>query len=1315
MIEQDDVLVITEPVIILGDPGLGKSVLAQALGNAPRHHYVRAGTFVRSARPKSFLNPGDRLVIDGLDEVASTAIGGGVEAVLTQLSKIGNPPFILSSREADWRGAADRIKIEDDYPGKPVLLHLQPFDRDDACAFLAQNFPTVDADAVLTHLAARGLEGIYKNPLTLKLMGEVADGDGALPNSRAQLFGRACQVMLTEENERHQDAGPVTWGDDEVLLAAGAHCATQLLCDRSGVFTGPVGQTAEGYCHLSDIAGLPLAMAAGDALRTRLFQADGENRFIPAHRVIAEYLGAKWLAASFEKGISERRIFGLFHQGDGVPTSLRGLHAWTAHFNDVLAERCIVADPYAVLRYGDAETLPLSQARSLLRELAKLSEEDPYFRSEDWGQHPASGLLRVELKDQILTIIGMPGLHTHLTLLLIDAMQGSALTSALLPELGAMMFDQRRYFGERSRAADALKASQALGDVETVVHRLLDLGDEDSNRLASELLQDVGVSTVPPELGVEAMLAHIGLTVSPFTGNDDDRMSVAHISSDLFACVAADHVGEMLDNLASYAQPLMETATHSAKDQIGDLVRQAVVGALEAGAEVTPERLWRWIGWVRGEEGYSRETTVQLVSLLKNRLDLRRGLQAFRLLASPDQARTASYRFGRTGLGLDLDDADLIAILRTYAAGRGNASFNSDELTALVSLCRYRDGLSESVRAVAAEIAGGDPSFQAVLDEMSQPIVYDYETKQAQRLAERMARRQAVYQAIRDDHIKRAGEVSAGHINMLYDPARAYLGRFSEFSRDDPPEARVIAFLGDDLGAAALDGFIATLNRNDLPTAEQIAQSHAENKYWYAEAPLICGVAELIRRDLPLTTVPRGALEAAFMAWRRSGESNYKNKVDITEAFEAAVLPDEAATEAFFRTSIEPELACRVGHVRDLYRLSHEPRWAKLAGRLAIEWLQRYPSLPDTVERELVDCAVRHAPREALREIAIARRTVAVTNKEIRQLWLSVDFVTDFDVTRDTIAATAADDPDFFWFLRNRIGGGRRDEFQPLSIAQRAFLLETFGAAYPKTPRPGSSSGNSNPWDASDFLERMIYSIASEPDAGATETLQHLIASAASSYLEPMRHALALQRKVRRDHDYAAPRVEELQAVMAGALPDSIDDMRAYFGDRIATLRQRMHGTNTDMWEAYWDGSKPRGENFCRNRLIEHISGQLPEAIRFEPEMHMPRQKRADIAAIRNSIGLPIEIKGQWHKDVWIAPMQQLAALYGRDWHAEGRGVYIVIWFGSVPGKQLPRNPDGLPAPETPQALEHMLIDRLPETHRTLIDIYVIDVSRPVK
>jgi len=128
-------------------------------------------------------------------------------------------------------------------------------------------------------------------------------------------------------------------------------------------------------------------------------------------------------------------------------------------------------------------------------------------------------------------------------------------------------------------------------------------------------------------------------------------------------------------------------------------------------------------------------------------------------------------------------------------------------------------------------------------------------------------------------------------------------------------------------------------------------------------------------------------------------------------------------------------------------------------------------------------------------------------------------------------------------------------------------------------------------------------------------------------------------------------------------------------------------------------------------RLVDYISGQLPPSIRFEPEMHMPGQKRADIAAIRNTIGLPVEIKGQWHPAMWTAPMDQFDALYTRDWHAQGRGVYVVLWFGL--GVRMPAEPGGAARPTTPEALQEMLISQIPVERRAQIDVYVVDLSRP--
>ena len=245
-----------------------------------------------------------------------------------------------------------------------MLLHLRPFTEDDARTFLSAEFLGIDSAEVLEHLARCGIESLYENPLTLRMLGEVAQDDGPLPATRAHLFDRACRVMLREPNPRHHRDSHARRSEEELLMGAGALCAALLLCGRIGIFDGPHMETPEGYLNASDIAALPFGEATNDALRVRLFQSEGENRFTHVHRVIAEYLGAKVARPLLSKLASPKKeSIALFRQGEGVPTSLRGLHAWLARFNEALARRCIEADPYGVLRYGDAETLSLDQAR----------------------------------------------------------------------------------------------------------------------------------------------------------------------------------------------------------------------------------------------------------------------------------------------------------------------------------------------------------------------------------------------------------------------------------------------------------------------------------------------------------------------------------------------------------------------------------------------------------------------------------------------------------------------------------------------------------------------------------------------------------------------------------------------------------------------------------------------------------------------------------------------------------------------------------------------------------------------------------------
>ena len=644
-----------------------------------------------------------------------------------------------------------------------------------------------------------------------------------------------------------------------------------------------------------------------------------------------------------------------------------------------------------------------------------------------------------------------------------------------------------------------------------------------------------------------------------------------------------------------------------------------------------------------------------------------------------------------------------------------DGSMDEETWGQLVRLGRTPDGIGGGVRKTAIETANGNAALLAILDEVSR----DHGPERRARRAQREDRAEACIQAFcRAQHALLAVQphaVAAGDVQLLTVPAEVYLGRSREtFDSSLSPEVRLCELLGEPLVDQALAGFVAVLQRNDLPSAAAIADIHCRDSRFCAEEPMICGIAEMLRQGRPLDAIDRTTLAAVYMAWQRAPESGTEGPPDIDSALEVALFRDELAVEVHFRTSIEPQLAARKVHVDELYRLTHDVRWSRLAGRLAAEWLATHPDLSLPVQTTLLSCALDNTPDQIPKHLNVAERIEGSHDRDTTLLWLSAAFVADFENHRDKLHAVAADESGLLWFIRDRMGEEFQERFSRFSNDHLVFIVEACGASWPTVATPtGVIVGSRNPWYACKFIERTIHAISSRPTPDATEALRRLIDGPATSYADTLKHALALQRKARRDFEYTAPSVQELRAVLTDDLPETIDDMRAFIADCLGALQERMHASNTDMWEAYWTEEGPRGEEYCRNRLVEQLAGLMPDAIRLEPEMRMPEHMRADIVAIRNAVGLPVEIKGQWHREVWNAASDQLDAYYAREWHAQGRGLYVVLWFGDVRGKQLPRHPEQLERPQTPQALRRMLADRLPEARRLQIDVFVVDLSRP--
>jgi hypothetical protein len=541
-VAEADILSIGLPLVILGDPGLGKTELTESIATRIGGRRISAGAFIRNANLE-VLKPASGLpiIIDGLDELTASSSTSPIDEVLKKLSVMRYPPFILSCRAADWSGSTDRQKILEDYGTSPITLRLEPFSRADAKRFLSGH-GGIDADQLLDELDRRDLGEFYINPLTLSLVAEIAADKQGLPDGRADLLLRASLILAREPNPLHQRGEAGMADPDSLLDSAGAIFAHLLLSGSLGAADRPWDSIPPGFVASGDLTGIPGAPLTNAALKSRLFRSNEENLFVPYHRVIAEFLAARWLAKQLDAGLSERRaVQGLVFAG-GVPTALRGLHAWLGHFAPRLTEACIRIDPYGALRYGDPERLSLPHARLLLQSLADLADEDPYFRSEDWGRRAIAGLARPELKSEFLEVLRRPDRHFHLSTIILESLQGSSLTAEIVPQLLALVTDENAIYVERRYAVEALADSNIVIDWPTVLRELSVTGRVPNKRLALEMLGYLDPNTISSGYISDALLDYHGVL------REED---VEHISGSdylLLRKLSPTHSGAILEH-----------------------------------------------------------------------------------------------------------------------------------------------------------------------------------------------------------------------------------------------------------------------------------------------------------------------------------------------------------------------------------------------------------------------------------------------------------------------------------------------------------------------------------------------------------------------------------------------------------------------------------------------------------------------------------------------------------------------------------------------------------------------------------------------
>ena len=1307
------------PYVVLGEPGMGKTWLLKTFARAQGFEFITARALLR--RPVSELVKISTAVwvIDALDEVASARGDEPVQAVLRRLGELGGPSFILSCRSADWQGAIAKYDIKEDYGVDPPQLQIDPLSRGEARRALAAELGDEEAAGkTIDDLVTRGLEPLFGNPLTLQLIANLTKAHGRLPETRADLYREACDLLVQEQNAKHRQGALDKLTEAEALNAAGAACAALILTASEAISLETSGAVAEGDLRAVEVAALPGASAVDAVLHSRLFRRPGGgDRMAPLHRTIAEYLGARWLAARFDTA-SARRLFSLVAFRGGVPASLRGLHAWLAHFNHAIAEPVIRTDPFGVLRYGDADGLTPLEGLAMLRGLQKLSIDTPYFRERDWTRYSARGLAQAALADEVRALVLDPKTSYPFRTILLDALKGSPAAALLKTDLfKVVMADGKRALARDARvsAAEILIALQSPDDdwpavVDTLSKRL----PPASRYLAVDIVITVGAAGFPAAGIVQAVLAYTGrlpgLEKSP--GRVDGTGPLYHLARQ----IPAGQIGDVLDEYSA-RNPPDAPKDWNAEYALNDFIATLISRRLE-GAAPDPLDVLRWVRIHAELHITSGEKRKAIRDWIKAHDDVRRAIQTHVMFVEKDDAEVwaRAWSLNRLDAALVPDFGDVAALLDSPHLKPLSQAGVRKKWRDVVQLAAHADGLPEPVSAKAGAQAAGHADLEAFLERLRNPSPPAWAEEQRKRQGAEARRREKEWAKHRAEYETREAQIRSGHVNGVQQLALAYAGRFYDLNDAKDPHERIRQWLGDDLLTAALEGFEAVLHRNDLPGSAKIAESYAQSRGWGFTIPILVALLERVRTGRGLEGVPDDVIISGRLAmeWETLGDGDENQTV--RDALDAWLTARPASHEAYIRLLIEPQLR-KPGdtiHIGGLHQLTRNEAAAALVTPLAAEWLSKFPDMPGIAEIELIDHLARFKAWDAIRAAAAERKVRGYRDDEHRLLWLAVAFLTGFAAARADLDAAAIAHPNLLWHLRNRGGLNRCDPADGGTLAKAAWQVSTFRKVFPSRERPsGSSSGDQNPWNASDFLHGAVAAIAADLSDPAVAALTRLRDDVNDSYSENIRDAVSAQARARREEAFKPATLTELASVVASDRPRTMEDLRAMVLDALDVLQARARGDEFNIIERFYDGATPLDEERCRDVVGALLRDALRHGIQQVSERRMPASKRADLAYQLDELQLPLEAKGQWNEALWTAPMGQLEKLYTTDWRAAGIGIYLVFWFGpdAPKGRKLKGPPKGQRRPTTPDELAAGLIATIPEHRRSDLTVVVVDLT----
>lgn len=1308
--------------VLLGEPGAGKSAVFDKEAKETAGVCISIAKFLSDDPDPDW--QGKTLFLDALDE---TRASGGDSSILLKvrayLKKLGKPKFRIACRAADWFGSTDSQAVSDVSPdGQLGVFVLEPLRLEEIQDILRHNHEVADPEDFVNKASDRGIDGLLNNPQTLRLLAE-AIRDGQWPHTREETYRLACRKLAEEDAKPHRDrlrieAVPV----EKVIEAAGHLCAVLLLSDKTGLALD-VERADQSFPLIDDFVPADLALARLAAGRKLFRAADAEERVVPSHRSVAEYLAAQWLARQIDHGgLPLRRVMNLFvGRDERTVAGLRGLYGWLALHCQAARPRLIEADPLTVVMYGDVKPMSLADKRKLLAGLQQEAEQHVVFRWEPPSTAAFGALADAELTPEFvaaLTSSQRDDASQSFVYCVLDVLREGDPIPALAPTIKAVVMDDSFWSGVRSRALAAwLKQSppdeEALALLDAVNERRLSDSDDE---LAGELLAHLYPRYIAPDVLFRYLHApkkrdYIGGHAS-FWGYE-----LARIAPDA-------HLPILLDQLAARTDLAFSDEvdfSFESRRMLGALLCR---GLETHGDTITDERLFAWLGIGADKYGDGRRESEHLAVIadwLEKHPERYKAVLAlcYRYCAEKEEAVSCLFAEEHRLHGAAMP-ADLGLWHLAQASREAHEKLAERHLwEAVQALMSERGHVGLSLELIEAW-AESNPERSHWLCSMLSWEIQDWRRENASRAkvrkleyAERKRRRSI-------DLAKHLSAISNGSAapGVLHELAGVWMDHYSDTHGKTPLE-RFNSYCdnGEEALKAAEAGFFLCPLRADLPSVAEIIDLSTKRREHYIRKPCLIGMELRWQRGLHFVD------ELSEDCLRRMFAFRLTYGADGTPAWFTYFVQTRPAVVADVLVAYaSAAMKARDDFFSGTFPLANDANYAGVATLAVPRLLRAFPVRAKSTQlshlENLLKAALRHTATQ-LAELVGSKLAVKGMDVAQRVYWLTTAMLLDPGkyekplwqyIGKNWLRANH-----LCTFLSERFGEISKDYV--LSPETLGKMIELLSPHAELERRSGSGSVS-----ASMQLGENVHTMAVRLGALATDEaereIERLLALPSLSKLrhalENARHQLKLKR---RERAFRFPVLSSVAQILANGDPANSADLAALAVDVLEQIAQEIRRGNDDGIGSFWniENKKPigkRDENRCRDALLTRLRLRLaPLGVECQPEADYANDKRADLRlSYRNEFELPVEIKRDDNDKLWSALRNQLIGQYTIAPRASDYGIYLVLWFGC--GDQATAR-DGGKKPTSPAELQSRLEALLNPEERRRIFVRVLDVSWP--